>query len=180
MSQSSDIIIVENLPGFSDLKFYKVNQPAFLDHTLEGQAVVTREFTLPEIREAILKPNRRTYIYECTQTKGQAERGKYQFRLRTTEDKLAPLFVELNINQETTIDLNTHRPMRRGAFGLSIEMVNDLTIQWGRDEVVRQIGEHFVRGIEVCDRNEKSDPLLHSGKVNEHADPVNSHQTQAE
>lgn len=172
-------VIIENLPGFQDLKFHKVNQPAFLDHALDGQAVVTQVFTLTEMEEAIRKADGRVYIYKCTQTWEEEQAGKYCLRWKVTEDKLAPLMAEFDIHPGVVLDQNSYRPLVRGEFKMSIECLNDLERAWGRDEVVRQLGEYIAQGMEVRNYDGKPELPPPSGTVHEHADPVDPHPAQA-
>lgn len=142
-------VFLENIPGFNSIKFHRVSQPAFLDHALDAQAVVTNVFTLTEMEEAIRKAEGRVYIYLCTQDWEQERDSKYCLRWKVVEEKLAPLFTDLDISTTTELDPANFIPTWPGKFKLQIETLHDLERAWGRDEVVRQLGEYIVQGVEV-------------------------------
>jgi len=162
-------VFVENIPGLQGAKFHKVQQPGFMDHALEPRAVKVERLTIEEMEKLFKRQGVTIYVHSCFQTWHDEQEGKYTLRhvVIDRNDLLAPLLLDFDI-EDVQLSQNTWIPSLPARLTFNTEAIQNLEAMWGRDEVVRQLGEYLIQGLEKRHYDGKPD-------LNERADPVDSH-----
>lgn len=144
--------VVDHTALLVGVKFYQACQPAILDHSMEGRAMMSERMHIDEFKrrcgEAAV-----VYVLEMRRYDTDPD-GVYLFRYSMSDRPLMTRLIDEVTVYRTHLNQSTFEPARPVRFMFLLPTAS-LEQCWGRDELARQLGEQLLQAIESA----TADPL---------------------